>query len=96
LAARKPADYIAGAGEAGFTAATRTPLSPREAAEERLLTGLRITEGVPLAEVAALAIAPATVANLVEVGLLADDPERLRATPSGRLVLDRLTAELAA
>jgi oxygen-independent coproporphyrinogen-3 oxidase len=36
------------------------------------------------------------VANLVEVGLLADDPERLRATPSGRLVLDRLTAELAA
>jgi hypothetical protein len=31
----------------------------------------------------------------VRLGLLADDPGRLRATPGGRLVLDRLTTELA-
>ena len=34
-------------------------------------------------------------ADLVALGLLADDPARLRATPAGRLVLDRLTTELA-
>ena len=35
------------------------------------------------------------IADLVALGLLADDPQRLRATAAGRLVLDRLTQELA-
>jgi coproporphyrinogen III oxidase-like Fe-S oxidoreductase len=60
-----------------------------------LLSGLRITEGVSLADVSALEIAPGRVADLVALGLLADDADRLRATPAGRLVLDRLTTELA-
>jgi len=94
-AAAKPADYIARVAETGLGFATRETLNPREAAEERLLSGLRITEGVALAEVAALDIAPDKIAGLVDLGLLADDPQRLRATPAGRLVLDRLTTELA-
>jgi putative oxygen-independent coproporphyrinogen III oxidase len=94
-AAAKPADYIAGVAETGMGFATREALSPRETAEERLLSGLRITEGVPLADVATLEIAGEKIAGLVELGLLADDPDRLRATPAGRLVLDRLTTELA-
>ncbi|WP_372781354.1 radical SAM family heme chaperone HemW [Phenylobacterium sp.] len=94
-AARKPADYIARVAETGLGFAGREALDPREAAQERLLSGLRITEGVPLAEVAALAIPAVKIADLVALGLLADDPVRLRATPAGRLVLDRLTAELA-
>ncbi len=95
VAAARPADYIAGVREQGVGFASRETLSAREAAEERLLSGLRVTEGVPLAELAALAIPPEKVADLVELGLLAEDPQRLRATPAGRLVLDRLTGELA-
>jgi oxygen-independent coproporphyrinogen-3 oxidase len=95
VAALKPADYIARVAGTGLGFATRETLSPLEAAEERLLTGLRILEGVPLAEVAALDLDPAKVADLQRLGLLAEDPQRLRATPSGRLVLDRLTTELA-
>jgi oxygen-independent coproporphyrinogen-3 oxidase len=95
-AALRPADYIDRVARTGVGFVTREALSPREAAEERVLSGLRITEGVPRAELAALKIPDARIADLVGLGLLADDPERLRATPAGRLVLDRLTAELAA
>ena len=94
-AAARPADYIARVAEAGVGFATAEALSPREAAQERLLSGLRITEGVSLAEVSALGIAPGRIGHLVALGLLADDPHRLRATAAGRLVLDRLTTELA-
>jgi oxygen-independent coproporphyrinogen-3 oxidase len=94
-AAAKPADYIARVDETGLGFATRETLTAVEAAEERLLSGLRIAEGVPLTDVAALAITPEKIAGLVELGLLADDPLRLRATTAGRLVLDRLTTELA-
>jgi putative oxygen-independent coproporphyrinogen III oxidase len=95
-AAARPADYIARVAATGLGFADPETLDPREAAQERLLSGLRITEGVPRGEVAALDIAPETVADLQRLGLLEADPERLRATPAGRLVLDRLTAELAA
>jgi putative oxygen-independent coproporphyrinogen III oxidase len=94
-AAARPADYIARVAETGLGFATREALDAREAAQERLLSGLRITEGVLRADVAALEIPPERIADLVRLGLLADDPERLRATPAGRLVLDRLTTELA-
>jgi oxygen-independent coproporphyrinogen-3 oxidase len=94
-AASRPADYIARVAETGLGFATREALDAREAAQERLLSGLRITEGVPLADVAGLDIPPQRIADLVALGLLADDPQRLRATRAGRLVLDRLTVELA-
>jgi oxygen-independent coproporphyrinogen-3 oxidase len=94
-AASKPADYIARVAETGQGVVNREALNPREAAEERLLSGLRIDDGVGLAEVAALDIAPEKIAHLVALGLLADDAHRLRATRQGRLLLDRLTTELA-
>jgi oxygen-independent coproporphyrinogen-3 oxidase len=96
FAAPKASDYIRQVAETGVGFQSRTPLSAREAAEERVLAGLRIAEGVARSEVAALDISPDRIADLVELGLLADDPARLRATPAGRLVLDRLTAALAA
>jgi putative oxygen-independent coproporphyrinogen III oxidase len=94
-AAAKPADYIARVAETGQGVVAREALNPRETAEERLLSGLRIDEGVARAEVAALEIGPEKIAHLMALGLLAEDPERLRATRQGRLVLDRLTTELA-
>lgn len=92
----KTAAYIAAVAAAGTGFESRAALTAREAAQERVLAGLRIAEGVARAEVAALDIPAGRIADLVALGLLADDPQRLRATPAGRLVLDRLTAELAA
>lgn len=95
-AAARPADYTARVRGSGVGFETREPLDPRQAAQERLLSGLRLSEGVPLADLAALGLVPDRLAEFVQLGLLADDPARLRATGAGRLVLDRLTAELAA
>ena len=93
---RKIADYIRAVVETGV-GFERENLTPLEAAEERLLLGLRIDDGVAFSEVAALGLTPDTqkVKTLVEAGLLADDRARLRATRNGRLVLDRLTGTLA-
>jgi oxygen-independent coproporphyrinogen-3 oxidase len=81
----------------GLGWAAREALSPREAAEERLLMGLRTVEGVALAELTPLGLSAgaAAVAELAQAGLLDIAADRLIATPAGRLVLDRLTAELA-
>jgi coproporphyrinogen III oxidase-like Fe-S oxidoreductase len=93
---RAIADYVRAVAQTGLGCA-REALTPVEAAEERLLLGLRIDDGVAFDEMAALALSPDTprVKSLVEAGLLADDRHRLRATRSGRLVLDRLTGMLA-
>ena len=97
FAAARPADYIAKVAESGLGWSTRETLTPQQTAEERLLAGLRIEEGVPFAELAALGLTPETpeVANLAEAGLIAPDAARLRATPAGRLVLNWVTSRLA-
>ena len=96
-AARRPADYIAALEESGIGFTVDDPLSPLEAAQERLLSGLRIDDGVGFEEVAVLGLGPdaGKVADLVALGLLAPDRTRLRATRAGRLVLNRLTSDLA-
>ncbi len=93
----RPADYIAAVGRAAPGFATREVLDPRQTAEERLLSGLRIAPGVAFTEVAALGLSPnhPEVAALVSAGLVADDPLRLRVTAAGRLLLDHLTGRLA-
>jgi oxygen-independent coproporphyrinogen-3 oxidase len=93
----RPGDYILKVAETGLGLAAQEPLTPVEAAEERLLGGLRIVEGVAFGELSALGLSPEhpTVRRLTDLGLLAGDAERLRATPEGRRVLDAVTAELA-
>ncbi len=94
----RPADYIAAVAAAGTGFAARETLTDREAAQERVLAGLRIDAGVGYDEVAALGLSPSDprVAELTAAGLLAGDPRRLRATRAGRLVLDHVTSRLAA
>jgi oxygen-independent coproporphyrinogen-3 oxidase len=70
----------------------RIPLSPREAAEETLMMGLRLDEGVARDAVRD-AIDESRVPDLIDGGFLVDDPDRLRATPAGR---QRLNAVLGA
>jgi oxygen-independent coproporphyrinogen-3 oxidase len=85
-------DYIDRVRSEG-PAASLERLSPREAAVERLLMGLRTDEGVAAADLAPLAIPPARIAELD--GLVRLEEGRLTATPRGRPVLDRVIAELA-
>ena len=96
-AAAKPADYIQTVREHDVGWAEREALSPRQAAEERLLMGLRTLEGVGLSELEPLALdaAGAKLASLTDAGLVRLEEGRIFVTPNGRLVLDRLTTELA-
>jgi oxygen-independent coproporphyrinogen-3 oxidase len=84
--------YIRRVAETGRGWAKVETLSPVQAAEERLLMGLRIAEGVPLADLKALVGLDPT--PFVNEGLVRLDGERVSATAKGRRVLDRLTLEL--
>ncbi len=84
--------YIRRVAETGRGWAVVETLSPIQAAEERLLMGLRIADGVPLTDLKALV--GFDPRPFVEDGLVYLDGERLSATAKGRRVLDRLTLEL--
>ena len=78
---------------------TDETLSAVETAEEYLLMGLRLAEGIDLARFAALgghALDERLIATLESDGLVARHGGMLAATPRGRLVLNRLILELAA
>jgi oxygen-independent coproporphyrinogen-3 oxidase len=79
------------------SAVTSEPLSRRDRAREHLLMGLRLRSGIDRAAQQALAgfpISDRTVEHLVSLGLLKQDPERLRATPSGMLLLNSVIEAL--
>jgi oxygen-independent coproporphyrinogen-3 oxidase len=92
-AARAIPDYLARVRDTGTGLALTESLSPEEAAEERLLMGLRTVEGVPLAALEPLPLAK--LPDLLEAGFVRVAQGRLYATPEGRPVLDRVIAELA-
>ena len=81
--------YVAGVA-AGTPLSEREVQSDRDAAEEKVLLGLRTVEGVALDELALLGrTADAEpLAGLIADGFLAVDADRLRATTAGRPVLD--------
>ncbi|MGZ6010323.1 MAG: radical SAM family heme chaperone HemW [Caulobacteraceae bacterium] len=91
--ARAIPDYIARVGETGAGLDVAEALTSEEAAEERLLMGLRTVEGVPLAELQPLPLS--NLADLEQAGLVRVVGDRLYATAEGRPVLDRVIAELA-
>ena len=80
-----------GSGESG-----REVLSEVEAAEERLMMGLRLGEGVEMARLAALPDLGARAGELAGMILVAIEGGRLRATESGRPVLNAVLRELLA
>ncbi len=90
---RAIADYIARVSDRGDGLAVRDALDPRARAEERLLMGLRTYEGVALRELSALSLN--RLADLIDANFVIVDADRLRATPQGRLVLDRVIQILA-
>jgi oxygen-independent coproporphyrinogen-3 oxidase len=78
----------------------RTPLSLSEQADEALLMGLRLSEGIDLARLAAVSgLMPrsAAVDDLIGRGLVERCGKRhLRATRAGRIILNEVVLRLAA
>jgi oxygen-independent coproporphyrinogen-3 oxidase len=89
---RSAAAYIRRVAETGTGIETRETLSAVEAAEERLLLGLRVDEGVPLHDLAALPLE--RLGALEGDGFVRINGGRLFATASGRPVLDRVISDL--
>jgi putative oxygen-independent coproporphyrinogen III oxidase len=74
-------------------------LSAEEAADEYLLMGLRLSEGIDLNRLATIygrGLDETRIGALASDGLLRREGDRLAATTKGRLVLNRLILELAA
>ncbi|MFA9200191.1 MAG: radical SAM family heme chaperone HemW [Cypionkella sp.] len=98
---KKPENWLAAVTAQGHGIAEERRLDPREAASEALLMGLRLSEGVDLAEISARFAIPS--AQLVDrarlalhrsLGLLEIDGDRLRVTEAGMPLLDALLGEL--
>ncbi|SEP34865.1 oxygen-independent coproporphyrinogen-3 oxidase [Methylobacterium sp. ap11] len=97
---RNPEAWLARAEGEGHGLLETEALSPGDQADEFLMMGLRLREGIDPARYAALAgrpLDPERIAGLVGAGLVARTPEgRLAATPKGAPVLNAVVAELAA
>ena len=94
---RSPAAWLRGA-EAGCAEVDRTPIGSADRAEEMLMMGLRLREGLSLPRHAALGgrpLPPAAVSDLEAAGLVAVEGDRLRVTDRGRPVLDAVLRTLA-
>ena len=100
---RQPERWIERVEKSGHGALETTPLSPAEQADEALLMGLRLGEGLDLGRLAAvggLIPAAGAIDELIELGLLEwcgppSAPGRLRAARDGRFVLNEIVLRLA-
>ena len=98
---RTPETWCAAVEREGHGRRDMVALTRAEAADEALLMGMRLVEGLDLDRLAAVGgVRPASerVAALAGLGLLEPiaDGTRIRATAEGRLVLNALVAELSA
>ena len=97
-AQRRPADYIDAVNQRGVGWISEQQLTNTEHADEMLIMGLRTDEGLDLARINALRdkpIDPAAIAWLAEQGLIKVGNERLTLTRSGRVLANKIAAELA-
>jgi len=97
---RKPENFLSALTRNGHGIAEEQRLSPIEAADEALVMGLRLTEGMDAQDVAArfglnAIVDWERVDRLVGTGNLTRDGTRIALTASGRLLLDRILGEIA-
>ncbi len=74
-------------------------LTPEEEADEMLLMGLRLVEGIDLARyqrIAGRSLDPRRLSELVQYGMVETVGGKVRATRAGSFVLDAVVADLAA
>jgi oxygen-independent coproporphyrinogen-3 oxidase len=97
-AQRRPADYIDAVAEHGLGWISETTLSQEERADETLMMGLRIAEGVDVARVEKLRGRPINrdaLQWLIDQDLVVHDGGRVRLARTGRLLANKIAAELA-
>ena len=101
--ARRPEDWLSTVERAGHDTETDTAIDADTRAEERLMMGLRLADGVDLARFAADVgrelrdwVGTRSLQTLLEDGYLALDERRLSATPKGRQVLNAVLTRLLA
>ncbi|QUS36440.1 radical SAM family heme chaperone HemW [Falsirhodobacter algicola] len=97
-APKAPGAWLA-AAESGCGESPRERLSPTEQADEYLMMGLRLREGVELARLNALTQQPLSergLRDMLDLGMVEIGAGRLRTTAQGRVVLNAVIAALAA
>ena len=97
---KKPENFLSSIARNGHGMVEEVPLSAVEAADEALVMGLRLREGIDVETIAARfglssIVDWARVERLVASGHLTRDGTRIAATASGRLLLDYLLGEIA-
>ena len=96
--ALRPEDWL-NAVDLGNGESLRQALSRPEQAEEYLMMGLRISQGIDIQRFSALSgtpPAPDKIAHLSSVGMVEQTGDTLRVTPQGRMVLNAVIKELFA
>jgi oxygen-independent coproporphyrinogen-3 oxidase len=97
---RKPENFLSSLRRNGHGIAEEAPLLPAEAADEALVMGLRLREGIDAAAIGerfglGQAVDWHRVDRLVASGHLTREGERIAPTPKGRLLLDHILGEIA-
>ncbi|MDQ3470849.1 MAG: radical SAM family heme chaperone HemW [Pseudomonadota bacterium] len=97
---RKPENFLSGLQRNGHGIAEEEKLDAREAADEALVMGMRLSEGIDVDRLARRFGQPlvswAAVDRLAASGYLRRSGQHVTVSPRGRLVLDHLLAEVAA
>jgi oxygen-independent coproporphyrinogen-3 oxidase len=96
-AQRRPSDYIDAVRENGSGWITEAALTGEEYADEMLLMGVRLEEGVEIAPIERLRgrpLNPDARAWLEQQGFIAQANGRVRLTQRGRVLCNRIVAEL--
>ena len=89
---RKPENFLSAMGRNNHGIAEEAPLSPVEMADEKLVMGLRLAEGV---DAATLDVDWNRVERLEGSGHLTRDRTRIALTAKGRLLLDHILGQIA-
>ncbi len=98
---RAPERWVEAVEQSGHGLTAATPLKRDEQADEALLMGLRLEEGLDLdrlERIGRVRPSPAAVAELVQQNLLltCQGGRRIKATPTGRMVLNEIVLRLSA
>jgi coproporphyrinogen III oxidase-like Fe-S oxidoreductase len=98
---RKPENFLSAIGRNGHGIGEEARLSPTEAADEALVMGLRLREGIDADAIAerfglGSVVDWARVRRLVDSGHLSREGTRIALTANGRLLLDHILGEVAA
>ncbi len=99
VTARMPGDWLDAVTGKGHALIEQTAVSQPDQATEYMLMAMRLTEGADLTRYERLSGAPidaARIAGLAGDGLLRQTGDRLAATARGRILLNRVLAELLA